>query len=142
MGIREGYSRLVFNTKSPSPPEHFVRQSFSRAVSRVQSCPEHKKLLTRHNFPAECLTLEITETALLENQKVCLPNLFALKDLGCRIDLDDFEKGYSSMSYLKTLPADYVKIDKEFVKNLDQDNKVIASSIVALIYKLGRYTIA
>lgn len=83
-----------------------------------------KKTLKRARFSPGNLILEVTETALLENVKSCLPNVIALKKLGCKVAIDDFGKGYSSMTYLKSIPADYVKIDKDFIRHLDRKRAI------------------
>ena len=74
--------------------------------------------LARTGLPAACLTLEITETVLLEETEVVGDTLRAIKALGVRIALDDFGTGYSSLSYLDRFPVDVVKIDKSFIDSL------------------------
>jgi diguanylate cyclase (GGDEF)-like protein len=66
----------------------------------------------------ECLTLEITETALMEQMSLTVQVLNELKDLGVNISIDDFGTGYSSMSYFKSIPANELKIDRSFVSNM------------------------
>ncbi len=71
----------------------------------------------------ECLTLEITETALMEQMSLTVQVLNELKDLGVNISIDDFGTGYSSMSYFKSIPANELKIDRSFVSNM-MDNPI------------------
>ncbi len=90
------------------------------------------------------VTFEITETALLE--ALDRGELFARRivALGCNFALDDFGTGYGSFTYLKRLPADYLKIDMEFVRDLatsDPDRHVVAA-VVALARGFGQRTIA
>jgi PAS domain S-box-containing protein len=90
------------------------------------------------------LVVEVTETALLG--RVGVGREFAQKvaELGCHLALDDFGTGFSSLSYLKHLPADYLKIDIEFVRELtssDTDMRVVRG-IVALAHEFDQVTIA
>lgn len=90
------------------------------------------------------IALEITETFLVENLKVMSDKLKVLKNHGYIIHLDDFGTGYSSMLYLKDLPIDAIKIDKEFIKyiNTDKSSKVIVSKIISLATSLNMDIIA
>ena len=81
------------------------------------------------------LELEITETALLNNDQAALRTLTRIRDLGVRISLDDFGTGYSSLSYLHRFPISRIKIDKSFVQKLPDD--VGSASIVRAIAQLG-----
>ena len=81
------------------------------------------------------LELEITETALLNNDEAALRTLTQIRDLGVRISLDDFGTGYSSLSYLHRFPISRIKIDKSFVQKLPDD--VGSASIVRAIAQLG-----
>lgn len=78
---------------------------------------------------ASYLALEVTETTLVEDSKRLGEVLAACRQLGLKIALDDFGTGYASLSYLQTLPADVVKVDVDFVRNMPWDTR--AFSIVA-----------
>jgi predicted signal transduction protein with EAL and GGDEF domain len=95
-------------------------------------------------LPAHRLELEITETALLQNNENTLATLARLHALGVRIALDDFGTGYSSLSYLRSFPFDKVKIDQSFVREMASraDCAAIVSSIVELANKLNIITTA
>jgi EAL domain-containing protein (putative c-di-GMP-specific phosphodiesterase class I) len=69
------------------------------------------------------LTLEITETAMLEDLEEATRVLQELRGLGVRVALDDFGAGYSSLRYLDRLPVDIVKIDRSFIASLDNPDK-------------------
>jgi diguanylate cyclase (GGDEF)-like protein/PAS domain S-box-containing protein len=82
------------------------------------------------------LVLEITETALLSNSVDLQDRLHALKALGVRIALDDFGTGYSSLTWLQSVPADIVKLDRSFVAGLAHDAR--KSSIISAVLWLAR----
>ena len=90
--------------------------------------------LQRHSLPANCLTLEITETTAMRDADTSLAILRQLADMGVDLSIDDFGTGYSSLLYLKRLPANELKIDRGFVRDLEQDSDdaAIVSAIVAL----------
>lgn len=84
------------------------------------------------------LVLEITETSLLRESELVLHTLMQLRSMGVRIALDDFGTGYSSLSYLKRFPIDTLKIDRSFVRDLDDvDTAAIVRAIVGLAGRLG-----
>jgi len=80
------------------------------------------------------LELEITETAMMRNLDVVLPQLRALKALGVVLSIDDFGTGYSSLAYLKRLPIDILKIDRSFVGELEtsRDSAALVAAIMAM----------
>ncbi len=87
---------------------------------------------------------EITETAAVSDFQVTIDMMCAIKKLGCKIALDDFGVGFSSLSYLKLFPFDYVKIDGSFIKNVHKDveDQVLVKAVVAVSKAFGRKTVA
>lgn len=95
--------------------------------------------ITQANMDPAQLQLEITENAFMQDMHEVSQTLEALRTMGLTIALDDFGKGYSSLSYLKNLPLDRVKVDKKFVLNLQSDpaNLSITEAIINLTEGLG-----
>ncbi|WP_338722656.1 EAL domain-containing protein [Pseudomonas tolaasii] len=100
--------------------------------------------LERHRLPANNLTLEITETTAMSDADASMTVLQQLSDMGVDLSIDDFGTGYSSLMYLKRLPANELKIDRGFVRDLehDSDDAAIVSAIVALGQALGLRIVA
>lgn len=90
------------------------------------------------------LEVELTENLFLHNIENGIQLLSSIKELGVQIAVDDFGTGFSSLSYLKRLPVDKLKIDQSFVENLhtDKGDAAIASAIVILGHNLGLTVIA
>jgi diguanylate cyclase (GGDEF)-like protein/PAS domain S-box-containing protein len=95
--------------------------------------------LRASNIAAEQLTLELTETALLEAGQSTMSALHALRDLGVKISIDDFGTGYASLRYLTLLPVTGVKVDQSFTMGLPDDptSKAIVQSVAGLARELG-----
>jgi len=106
------------------------------------------ELLRQHDVAADALTLEITESALMADPARALDVLTRLAHLGVRSAIDDFGAGYSSLSYLKRLPVNAIKIDKSFVQGLRHPgderstDATIVRSVVALGHALGLEVVA
>ena len=95
--------------------------------------------LARTGLPASSLTVELTESLLMENAEASRGMLADLKAQGVHIALDDFGTGYSSLSYLKQFPLDVVKIDRSFIRDVttDPDDATIVRAMIALAHNLG-----
>jgi EAL domain-containing protein (putative c-di-GMP-specific phosphodiesterase class I) len=94
--------------------------------------------------PATSLTLELTESAVMQNASRASTHMQELKAMGVRVAMDDFGTGYSSLSYLHQLPLDILKIDRSFIARLGQtdDSRAIVESIISMAHVLGMVTIA
>lgn len=108
-------------------------------LSPVQFADPHlldvvRAALEKHQLPPSCLTLEVTESTAMSNTEQSLQTLQQIADLGVEISIDDFGTGYSSLLYLKRLPANELKIDRGFVRDLSDgtEDAAIVSAIVAL----------
>jgi EAL domain-containing protein (putative c-di-GMP-specific phosphodiesterase class I) len=95
-------------------------------------------------FSLQQLTIEITESALLENLEQAGKIACALKEMGCRLSLDDFGTGYSSLKHLQALPFDQIKIDRSFVESMAtrRESRKIVAAIVGLGHSLDLITVA
>ncbi len=102
------------------------------------------QILRQVGMPPDRLLLEITETAFIEDFDDCLNKLQQIRGLGVKVAVDDFGTGYASLKYLKQLPADIIKIDRLFVKDLPESRNDIAiiSSLITLTDQLGLDLIA
>lgn len=91
------------------------------------------------NLAPNYLELEITETVLIENSDAAREILRRLREKGIRIAIDDFGTGYSSLSYLRRFPVDTIKIDRSFVRAMDEDPDaiIIVRAIINLARELG-----
>ncbi|PAA28542.1 hypothetical protein CJU73_12180 [Pseudomonas fragi] len=98
-----------------------------------------KGILARHVTPGSRLTFELTENGLLQAPAASLENLVRLRMMGCRLSLDDFGAGFSSLQRLCQLPFNEIKLDGEFVRNLEHEPRCAAviASTLALGNSLG-----
>ena len=102
------------------------------------------ELLAVHDVPAHLLELEVTESAIMIDPLRAGHMLEKLSALGIRLSLDDFGAGYTSLSQLKALPISEIKIDRSFVRTMNEDSRdaVIVHSIIALGHNLGLTLVA
>ena len=84
----------------------------------------------------EQLTLEVTESVLMNGIENAISTLTSLRQMGVQLSIDDFGTGYSSLSYLATLPIDALKVDRSFIEKMSRDGE--GSEIVKAIFKLGQ----
>lgn len=113
-------------------------------LARPEFVAEVTDILKETGANPHKLTLEITETAIMEHIEETGLALARLRSLGVRISLDDFGIGYSSLHYLARLPLDQIKIDRSFVQRLSQtgNDTKIAQAIIGLGHGLGLEVIA
>jgi len=119
--------------------------NFSAKQLRHPSCVEDiEGALRESGLGARSLSLDVTESAFVDALENNALRLQRIENLGVGICIDDFGIGYSSLSYLKRLPADVLKIDKSFVKGLGEnaEDTAIAGMVVELAHTLGMEVIA
>lgn len=102
-------------------------------------CPKVSQILEQYNFPPQCLTLEITESLVMDNIDMTKSQLEKLQEIGIGIAIDDFGTGYSSLSYLKQFPLNSLKIDRTFIQDIitDPDDASLTLAIIAMSHQLG-----
>ena len=100
--------------------------------------------LSLSEFPAQQLTLEITEGIFIDDLQYMIPVLNQIRSLGVKLSLDDFGTGYSSLSLLKQLPIDELKIDKSFIDNITTQNedRLMVLNIIDIAHNLGIQVVA
>ena len=100
-------------------------------------------MLWRVGFPAENLTLELTETAKLED-KLIAPQIAALKQRGICLSIDDFGTGQSNLEYLEKLPSSELKIDKRFVQHMatSEESRAVVRATIEIAHSLGKTVVA
>lgn len=105
---------------------------------------EVQSLLAAAGTKPSSLELELTESMLMSDMEVSIQVLQAFRDLGYRIAIDDFGTGFSCLNYLRRLPANILKIDQSFVRDMQSDSASLAivTSIIRLAESLGMETIA
>ena len=103
-----------------------------------------KRIIENSGIDPQLLTLEVTESMLLEDLESKIESMNRLKDLGLKLAIDDFGTGYSSLSYLKQLPLDELKIDRSFFIDLFEDTKsrALLTSLLYLSRNLKLLTVA
>ncbi len=103
----------------------------------MQSCQEKK-------VPAPMVTVEVTESSVMEQPQVAIEKLVQLRENGFKISLDDFGTGYSSLAYLKNIPANELKLDQSFVTHVvsNKNDEILVRSVIKLAHDLGLETIA
>jgi EAL domain-containing protein (putative c-di-GMP-specific phosphodiesterase class I) len=136
--LREACHQLVLWQHHPATAELTLAVNISAVQFRDSSFVDSvARALSESGARPALLKLEITESLLLENIDEAILRMRTLKDeFGVHLSLDDFGAGYSSLSYLKQLPLDQVKLDRSFVHNIDSNPNDVA--IVDAVIALGR----
>ncbi|MBS3800802.1 MAG: EAL domain-containing protein, partial [Thioalkalivibrio sp.] len=120
------------------PPLDISVNLSSQQVSDPALIHQVRQTLKASGLPPHRLTLEMTETSLIEQAETTFETLRELKALGVRMAIDDFGTGYSSLAYLKRFPIDILKIDRAFVRDLPEDRSdaELAVTIINLAHNL------
>ena len=116
----------------------------ARVIQDVQLPARVSAVLEKHGVRAEQLDIEITETAIMSDPQRAAQVMTALDAMGVRLSIDDFGTGYTSLSQLRRLPVDEVKIDRSFVMNMlrDANDAMIVRSIIDLAHNMNRTVVA
>jgi diguanylate cyclase (GGDEF)-like protein len=98
--------------------------------------PQLTEILNETNLDPQWLEIEVTESVLMQNPSVAIATLKKLRNLGIHLAIDDFGTGYSSLAYLKRFPVHSLKIDRSFIKDVEQSDRF--ATIAASIIEMGR----
>ncbi|MDH4124228.1 MAG: EAL domain-containing protein [Gammaproteobacteria bacterium] len=112
---------------------------------RDEYLPYHvKQILDEHGLPAERLTIEVTESSIMENLTHAVSILDCLRDIGVKLSMDDFGTGHSSLAKLRNIPLHELKIDRAFVTTLASDarNAAIVKTTVELAHSMNLWVVA
>ncbi len=103
-----------------------------------------RNALEVHGAPPELVVCEITETALMRDTAAAEAFVHGLNDIGCKVALDDFGSGYGGFAHLKRLPVSYLKIDREFIRDLPEEasSRHVVSAVVSLAKAFLMQTVA
>ncbi len=101
-------------------------------------------MLEKWSVPPELLTLELTESAIMDDPDFAIEILTKLDAMGVSLSIDDFGTGHSSLAYVKKLPVDELKIDKSFIYNItnDSDNEAIVRAVLVLAHHMNLSVVA
>jgi EAL domain-containing protein (putative c-di-GMP-specific phosphodiesterase class I) len=132
---RKAYPELHFTMRVNMSPAQLATRNIVRLVA---DC------LSDNHLPGRAICLEITEHAVMQDVKQAVQALHDLKSLGVSLAIDDFGTGFSSMSQLKRLPVDCLKIDQTFVSGLgiDRGDRAIVDATVRLAHSFGLDVVA
>jgi diguanylate cyclase (GGDEF)-like protein/PAS domain S-box-containing protein len=116
----------------------------ARQAARADLADTVTAALTGADLPPAALTLELTESALLDADEATLRQLTELRERGVYIGLDDFGTGYSSLTYLRRFPVSHIKVDRSFVTDMTTDggNAAIVRAVTKLASDLGLFWVA
>ena len=133
----------AWNAISPRPITISVNVS-GRQLQQPAFATEVAQVLASTGLAPELLTLELTESILMQDAEAAIAMLADLKSLGVRLAIDDFGTGYSSLNYLRRFPIDELKIDRSFVASLDDGptQSAVVLSILRLSETLHLETVA
>lgn len=100
--------------------------------------------LEEHEVDPSTIYIELTETAMMRNPREAIATLDKIRALGIRVSIDDFGSGYSSLAYLKTLPADEIKIDRSLIVEMafGEGNDTVVRSTIDMCHELGFRVVA
>jgi EAL domain-containing protein (putative c-di-GMP-specific phosphodiesterase class I) len=137
--------RKAFRSAAVLPDRLTLAVNVSPLQLRFRSLPTQiREAAEQAGLPLHRLTIEITESAILDNEDLAVAIARELKDMGCRLALDDFGTGYASLRHLLALPFDQIKVDRSFVNEMviRPESRKIVSAVVGLGQSLGLVTLA
>jgi len=128
---------------SPARLQHVAVNISGHQLQHLGLVDEVRAAIVTHGLDPGILILEITESVLIHNVDLAIEQLTRLKSLGVKIALDDFGTGYSSLSHLHQFPIDILKIDRSFVKSMnDKEGSALVRAIIGLASTLNLMVVA
>jgi EAL domain-containing protein (putative c-di-GMP-specific phosphodiesterase class I)/GGDEF domain-containing protein len=116
-------------------PLNLAQRGFAKRVAAI---------LKQHNLEASAIELEFTEGAVSGNDALVRAELQELRDIGMRIAIDDFGTGFANFSYMTSLPADILKIDQSFIRQISGDKRsaLVVRGLIDMAHQLGYKVVA
>ncbi len=145
--LREACSQLAAwrQSRAPGVPE-FVSVNLSRTELALGNrlYEQVRSVLQANGLPGECLQLEVTEREVMRNPAEAMKLMRRIQSLGVRFAMDDFGTGTSSLAFLRDYPFNTIKIDRSFVKDLEDSKDVLAviHATISLVENLGMASVA
>jgi len=142
--LKQACEKAATWNKQLDKPIYIAVNLSSRQFQRTDVFGLVARVLTETQLEPNNLTLEITESLLLEDDEDTLNTLHRFREMGINIAIDDFGTGYSSLSYLKRFPVNIIKIDRSFTSDIpdDESDTALVQSILSIGDTLGMKTIA
>jgi EAL domain-containing protein (putative c-di-GMP-specific phosphodiesterase class I) len=137
--------RKAFRSAAILPAGLTLAINVSPIQLRFRSLPTQiREAAEEAGLPLERLTIEVTESAILDNEEMALSIAHELKEMGCGLALDDFGTGYASLRHLVSLPFDQIKVDRSFISEMTTrpESRKIVAAVVGLGRSLGMNTLA
>ncbi len=126
-----------------TPPLYMCVNLSVKQLQHSDVIADVRDALSESGLDPSLLTLEITESMLIDDPEVAIAKLTAMRELGLRIAMDDFGTGYSSLSYLGRFPVDIIKMDRSFLREqLTPETHDLSSAVVALGSSLALEVVA
>jgi diguanylate cyclase (GGDEF)-like protein/PAS domain S-box-containing protein len=128
--------RSLTNEMSINPPLNLSINLSPHQFSQEDFILNIKSSIVENNFPANYLTLEITENVIIHNIEDTIKKCQLLNESGINISLDDFGTGYSSLGHLKQLPINELKIDRSFIRDIeiDKNDAILVETIISMAH--------
>jgi len=136
---------MVWQKQFPAnPPLTMSVNLTAKEFAQPDMASEIGKTIAQTGIDPSCLRLEIVETIAMGDAEKSSKALSQLKGLGVHLSIDDFGTGHSSLSRLRRMPVDTLKIDRVFIMNMDSDpeNREIVRAIITLAHNLGLKVVA
>lgn len=136
--------QIVAWRKQGIRPVPIAFNASARQLHDVLFATKLERLLGLYGIEAGMLEIEITESGLIESTEAASKTLAELKELSMTVTLDDFGTGFSRLGYIRDLPIDNIKIDREFINDIRNSpyDAVIVTSIISMAHNLGMHVVA